>query len=137
MGTDKTGVEIYRGRSLARSAPLILLVLLASACHIKLVSDYDEAFVNAAAATQKEIAALLQNLRNPPTGYDISYQANIAKYNEIRTDLNGLLVLASAHQNNEPTVAQVNSLISMVNDLEKLHSIRPPSPAFLEQGQKD
>jgi hypothetical protein len=131
-------MSLSLSRPLMRSAPLILLLLLAtSACHIKLVSDYDENFIKAATATQKEITLLLQNLRNPPSDYKIGYQDNIAKYNSIRADLNEMLVLASSHQNNEPTVDQVVSLIGMVNDLEKLHQSRQPSQAFLEQEQRD
>jgi hypothetical protein len=127
----------YRSRSLVRSASLILLLLITSACHIKLVSDYDENFIRATTTTQKEITILLQNLRNPPRDYKVDYQNNIANYNNIRADLDGMLVLASAHQNNEPTVDQVVSLIGMVNDLEKLHQSRQPSQAFLQQEQKD
>jgi hypothetical protein len=132
-----TGMNLYRSRSFVCSVPLILLLLAASACHIKLVSDYDENFVRAANATQKEITLLLQDLRNPPRDYKVGYQDNIANYNSIRADLNGMLVLASSHRDNEPTVDQVLSLIGMVNDLEKLHQSRQPSQAFLEQVQRD
>src|SRR5215213_6515024 len=109
VNTDarRAGMNFYRAQSLARSVPLILLLLITSACHIKIVSDYDEDFVKAATAAQKEITALLQDLRNPPSGYDVGYQSNIARYNTIRTDLNELLVLGGSHENNEPTVLQV------------------------------
>jgi hypothetical protein len=137
MSLGGNGMSLYRSHSLVRSAPLILLLLITNACHIKLVSDYDENFIKAATDTQKEITVLLQNLRNPPSDYKVSYLDNILKYNNIRADLNGMLVLASSHQNNEPTVDQVISVIEMVNDLEKLHQSRQPSHAFLEQEQRD
>jgi hypothetical protein len=130
-------MSLYCGRPLVRAVPLILLLLTASACHIKLVSDYDENFIKAATATQREITVLLQSLRNPPSDYKTGYRDNIASYNSIRADLNGMLVLAGSHRNNEPAVDQVLSLMGMVNDLEALHQSRPPSPAFLAQVQRD
>jgi len=123
---------------LARFASIGLLVLVISGCHLKLFSDYDDNFVQAATATQKEISSLLQTLKNPPVGTDVTYKGNIANYNKIDVGINNLLVLASAHQNNDATIAQVNRLAGMVRDLENLHSKSSSlSPAFLTQEQQD
>jgi len=115
----------------------IILVLGVSGCHVQLVSDYDDDFVKAAASTQNEISTLLQNLQNPPSGYDVTYKGNIPNYNKIEVDLSGLDVLANSHQNNEPSIKQIESVVDMVHRLEKLHQAGPISKAYLEQKQKD
>jgi hypothetical protein len=123
---------------LHRFAAMGFLLLVVGGCHIKLVSEYDDNFVQAATSTQKAIGTLLQTLKNPPSGTDVTYNGNIATYNKIDVDINGLLVLASAHQNNDATIAQVNRLVSMVRDLESLHKKTDAlSPAFLTQEQQD
>src|SRR5882672_2138939 len=114
-------MRLHRHGVLLRFAPMGVILLVVSACHIKLVSDYDENFVQAATSTQKEIGALLQTLKNPPEGVSVTYKSNIVNYNKIHVDMNNLLMLASAHQNNDETIAQVNELISMVGDLENIH----------------
>lgn len=124
--------------TLSRGVFVLLLLLTASACHIKLVSDYDDEFVKAATNTQKEISTLLQKLRNPAPGSDSTYKANIDAYNKINVDLDGLLVLAMSHQGNDASVAQVQKIIGMVRDLENLHrNSNTLSPAFLMQEQRD
>jgi hypothetical protein len=120
-----------------RTAQALLLLIAASGCHIKLVSDYDEEFVKAASNTQKEISTLLQNLQKPPGGYDVSYKANISTYNKIDANLNNLAVLANSHEKNDETIAQVNAIGEMFHDLEKRHQTGPVSPAYLEIKQKD
>ncbi|MBV9829059.1 MAG: hypothetical protein JO001_25845 [Alphaproteobacteria bacterium] len=123
---------------LHRVAPLGLVLLVVSACHIKLVSDYDDNFVQAAVSTEKEISTLLQNLRNPPIGTDITYKGNIANYNKVDVDMNHLAVLSSSHENNAASIAQVNKVIEIVHGLETLHRDNTTlSPAFVTQKQQD
>jgi hypothetical protein len=110
MRLDRDGV-------LLRFAPLALILLVISGCHIKLVSDYDDNFVQAATTTQKEIGALLQTLKNPPPGTDATYKGNIAAYNKIDVDMNGLLVLASALPSFKPI------RVTMPNDLLTLRTL--------------
>ncbi len=126
----------YLRVSVSRGIVLTLLCLAVSACHIKLVSDYDDEFIRAATSTQKEISTLLQKLKNPPAGSDITYKGNIEGYNKIDVDLDGLLVLAMAHQGNDQTVAQVKKIIGMVKDLENLHKNSTLSANFLIQEQQ-
>ena len=106
----------------------LLLILFVGGCHIQLVSEYDEDFVRTATGVQKEIGMLLQTLKNPPSGTDVSYQGNIPAYNKIIVDLNGLLILAGAHRNNEETVAQVKQMIQIFNELPERHRTKSCRP---------
>ena len=102
-----------------RAAGLLLLTL--AACHVTLVTSYDEQFVKNTVATETDIDTLLQTQRNPPKGTDTGYDTSVRAYNKIDVDLNGLLALAESHSNNADTIAQVNKLIELVQGLEKVH----------------
>jgi hypothetical protein len=128
--------HLYGGYALRVTSSFMLLLLFCG-CHIKLVSDYDDDFVKAATNVEKEISTFLQNMKNPVSGSNLTYSGNIATYNKIEVDLNGLLVLARAHENNDQTIAQVDQIIYLVSSLEKLHKSGPLSPAFVDQEQKD
>jgi hypothetical protein len=116
----------------ARSVIVLACLILVAACHIQLVSDYDEEFVKTASDIQKEIDTLLQNQRNPPKGADLSYEANKPAYNKIEVELSSLLALAQSHENNDPSIDQVKALIETVHRLEAIHERdnRVPSAAI-------
>jgi hypothetical protein len=119
-----------------RVSPIVLL-LLVGACHIKLVSDYDDNFVKAAAVAENEISTFIQSMKNPAPGTNLTYAGNIATYNKIEVDLNSCLVLASSHENNVQTIAQINTVIDRVHAMAARHRAGPLSPAYLDQKQKD
>jgi hypothetical protein len=103
------------------AALLLPSALSLGACHVKLVADYDDEFSKSAIAAEKEIDSLLENQRNPAKTTDISYEGNIAAYNQINVDLKSLLTRAMSHDNNEPSINQVKSLIETVDGLEAAH----------------
>jgi hypothetical protein len=122
----------------ARNFPMtaLLLLLFVGGCHIQLVSEYDEDFVRTATGVQKEIGMMLQTLKNPPSGTDVSYQGSISAYNKISVDLNGLLILAGAHRNNEETVAQVKQMIQIFDEIPERHRTKSLSAAYLDLKQQ-
>ncbi len=120
----------------ARSFLVLGYLILVGACHIQLVSDYDEDFVKTASEIQREIDTLLQNQRNPPKGADLSYEANKPAYNKIEVELSSLLALAQSHENNDPSIDQVRALIETVHRLEAVHQRDnriPPAAINIEQ----
>lgn len=121
----------------SRALSAAALLLLVAGCQVKLVSDYDENFVKAALDVARDVSALLQSQRNLLSEKDGSYATNLSAYNRIEVDLNTLLVLTNAHENNDPSVAQVHKLIETVHGLERLHQAGPLSPAYLAQKQDD
>ena len=119
-----------------RRLMLLGCLLLAAACHVQLVSDYDEEFVKTASEIQREIDTLLQNQRNPAKGADLSYEASKPAYNKIEVELSSLLALAQSHENNDPSIDQVKALIDTVHRLEAIHERDnriPPVAINIEQ----
>ncbi len=120
----------------ARSFLVLCCLILVAACHVQLVSDYDEEFVKTASEIQREIDTLLQNQRNPPKGADLSYEANTPAYYKIEVELSSLLALAQSHENNDASIDQVKALIETVHQLEAIHERDnriPPAAINIEQ----
>lgn len=116
----------------------VALLLSLAACHVRLVSDYDDQLVKAATTVQTDADTLLQTQLDPPKGTDTSYEATKPAYNKIAVDLNSLRTCATSHPNNGPTIAQVNTLANTIQDLQSLHmKNKPLSPTFIMQEQDD
>lgn len=118
------------GRSL--SALRIFLVcstLGIAACHVTLISEYDDVFDQEVTSTQKDVDALFQKIMaNPSTAQpDMSaetYAADKDSYAKIHTELDGLLVRAQAHQHNEGTISSVSKIIHSFSLVENDHKNR-------------
>jgi len=120
----------------SRAITLFSFLVLLAACHVQLVSDYDEELVKDATEVEKEIDALLQEQRNPVRGSDLSYEASKPAYNKIEVELHALLTRAQSHENNNETVSQVEALIKTVRLLEEIHqrdNRLPPATIGIQQ----
>jgi hypothetical protein len=114
------------------------LLLSVAACHVQLVSDYDDQMVKDATAVQTDVDTLLQTELNPPKGTDTGYEASKPAYNKIAVDLDSLRTQAMSHPNNGPTIAQVDTLAKDIADLQALHmKDNTLGRAFIQQEQSD
>jgi hypothetical protein len=97
-----------------------------SACHISLLSDYDDVFDREATNTQKEVDALYQKIIGNPNAQhpDITaetYASDRESYTNIRAELDGLRVRAQAHDHNENTVKSVDAIAHSFSVVEDEH----------------
>jgi len=95
-------------RLICVSAAVFAIVAL-SACHIMLISDYDDAFDQDLISTQKDVDSLFDKLVNNVSANDTSvtsqtYADNSDAMAKVRTDIDGLIVRAKAHTNNSDSV---------------------------------
>jgi hypothetical protein len=128
-----------RGRSACFGVVGVALLLLSlAACHVRLVSDYDDQLVKDATAVQTDADTLLEAELNPPSGTETSYAANRAAYNKIAVDLDSLRTQAMSHPNNDLTIAQVGALAKTIEGLQQehmKHNVLPPT--YILQKQAD
>jgi hypothetical protein len=125
------GETMRAGRSL--SALRIFLVcstLGIAACHVTLISEYDDVFDQEVTNTQKEVDALFQKIINNPDnarpGISLeTYASNKDSYAKIHTELDALFVRASAHQHNEGSLDSVNKITHSFSLAEGGHKDRP------------
>jgi hypothetical protein len=114
------------------------LLLSVAACHVQLVSDYDDQMVKDATAVQTDVDTLLQTELNPPRETDTSYEASKPAYNKIAVNLDSLRMQAMSHPNNGPTIEQVDALAKDVADLQALHmKDNTLGRIFIQQEQND
>jgi len=111
---------------LAFRAFLVISPFILSACHITLVSDYDEVFDQEATSAQKDVDALFQKIMdNPdkarPEFTAETYAADKDSYAKIRTELDALSVRAQAHQHNENAIASVGKIAHSFSVVEEEH----------------
>jgi hypothetical protein len=109
---------------------LVALSLVVTACHIMLLSDYDDVFDQEATNTQKDVDALFQKIiDNPdktrPEFTAETYAADKDSYAKIRTELDALSVRAQAHQHNENTIASVGKITNSFAVVEEEHKNKP------------
>jgi hypothetical protein len=114
------------------------LLLSVAACHVQLVSDYDDQMVKDATAVQTDVDTLLQTELNPPRETDTSYEASKPAYNKIAVNLDSLRMQAMSHPNNGPTIEQVDALAKDVADLQALYmKDNTLGRIFIQQEQND
>jgi hypothetical protein len=109
---------------------LVCSILGTTACHVTLISEYDDVFDQEATSTQKDVDALFQKIINNPdnTRPGISletYASNKDSYTKIHTELDALFVRASAHQHNEGTLDSVSKITHSFSLVESGHRDRP------------
>ena len=111
-------------------ATLLIVALNLAACHVTLISDYDDTFDQEATAAQKDVDALFQKaINNPnPRQPDLTaetYASDKDAYAKINNELDALLVRAQAHQNNAATIDSVDRIIHSFSVVETEHKTAP------------
>ncbi len=106
---------------LLRRGNVALVLLTLAACHINLVAPYDNQFAKDAVTVQTDFDTLVQTLRNPPNGTNVTYDANKASYNKVNVDLSRLLTQAQTHTNNQSIIDQATKLAGVVREVEATH----------------
>src|SRR5271154_2421364 len=94
---------------LLRRGNVVTLVLTLAACHINLVAPYDNQFVKDAVTVQTDFDTLVQTLRNPPNGTNVTYDANKASSTKVKLALTGLQTRAKTIPTTKPITAKATS----------------------------
>jgi hypothetical protein len=94
-----------------------------SACHMALVSDYDDAFDQQLISTQKDIDGFFQKMADNVSASDNrktaeTYAQDTDAMTKIHTDLSAMRVRAAAHPKNEATTSNVDHLTRSFNEFE-------------------
>jgi hypothetical protein len=104
------------------SACLLLIPLLAGACTLKLVSEYDEQIDASATALQKEMGSYLTELAAVGAGSpEETYHHNAAFYRSYEVSLRSVRIRAEANRQNQITVQQINNMLSSLQALAEVH----------------
>jgi hypothetical protein len=102
-----------------------------SACHIALVSDYDDTFDQELTATQKDMAALFDKIitnvsaQNSRVTAEI-YSEDSAAISKVHTDISGLTVRAAAHTGEPEDLSNVKKFAHSFADFENEYA-KPPA----------
>jgi hypothetical protein len=104
-------------------AGIVCGLLGLSACHIALISDYDDAFDQQLISSQKDIAGFFQKMadnvsttNNRKTAE--TYAQDTDAITKIHTDLSAMRVRAAAHPKNEATTSNVDHLAHTFAEFE-------------------
>jgi len=107
---------------------LVVLVLGASGCTVRLIGSYDEQIDKSVTALQQKVDTFLVKLAGEHSP-ECTYEQHKQFYEEATVDLSGIKVRAEAIPNNSITVQQIDLLASSLNDIEKLHQLKSAKPA--------
>ena len=111
---------------LSRKIPFllgILIVILTSCGHIRLISDYDEITDKTVTALQEKVSTFLVKIESEIGTDEAKYENYKQFYLDAKVDLNTLKVRADAIEKNKIVQDQITALTSMIDSLEKLHKI--------------
>ncbi|HRN62217.1 MAG TPA: hypothetical protein PLF73_07140 [Luteimonas sp.] len=107
-----------------RAGIVILVALLAaSGCTVRLISGYDEATDRAVTALQKKTEAHLVALESADGLPECTHEHHRQFYDEAKVDVSAIAVRAAAIPKNEITTEQVMLLSGSLGALEQLHRI--------------
>jgi hypothetical protein len=111
---------------IAQNVRVIVAIGMLTACHVTLVTDYDETFDQEATQAQKDVDALLQKIvgnpsKQQPAVTADSYAMDKDAYTKINNELQALLVRAQAHQNNSGTIDSVKKIMHSFSLIESEH----------------
>jgi hypothetical protein len=117
-------------RLITQNIVIIFAATMLTACHITLITDYDETFDQEATQAQKDVDALLQKIINNPNKQQPAmtadaYAMDKDAYAKIDNELQALLVRARAHQNNSGTIDSVQKVIHSFSLIENEHKTKP------------
>jgi hypothetical protein len=120
---------LNRWHTIAGAIALVALATSLSACHIMLISDYDETFDQEATNAQKDVDALMQKIINNPSTTQSeftaeSFASDKDAYAKIDNELDAMLVRAQAHQHNEGTIGSVQKVAHSFSLIESEHKTK-------------
>ena len=106
----RTGVATREAYRRAWMLGLLVLLASASACKVKLISDYDEVIDHSATELQKRVEGFVHNMEGAAGTPNGTYNANKAFYDDVRTDISALRVRAMAVSNNSLTLQEIDGI---------------------------
>lgn len=102
---------------------LPLLLIAASSCKVRLISDYDDITDRSATELQKKVEGFVHKMVASAGTPEGSYARNVVFYDDARTDLSAIRVRANAFEKNKFTLEEINLIQANLDNLEKLHKI--------------
>jgi len=119
----RTGVATREAYRRAWMLGLLVLLASASACKVKLISDYDEVIDHSATELQKRVEGFVHNMEGAAGTPNGTYNANKAFYDDVRTDISALRVRAMAVSNNSLTLQEIDGIEKNIEKLRQLHDM--------------
>jgi hypothetical protein len=118
---------------LVRWPVLLACAAMLAAC-VTLLAPYDDKFDTMATELQRKVSTHIEAL-DGAVAPDCLYANHTAFYDEARVDVSALAVRANSHDLNAPTIGQVESLRSSLDDFEKLHQLASARPRCLSSAE--
>ena len=101
----------------------LFLILLQSCTTVRLISDYDEITDKTVTRVQEKVTKYFVVLDRTIGTPAAAYENFVETFDYIKVDLNTLKLRTAALDKNRIVEDQIKELISMVDNLEKLHKI--------------
>ena len=111
---------------------LIISLLFFSCSLIRLIQEYDSISDNKITSLQEKTSKFFIKAERQIQQSQFSYDSFINFYDDIKTDINVLLVRSRAIQKTDIIQKQLNSLLIQINTLEDLHNKKIRSVDELE-----
>jgi len=103
---------------------LVLIAALQGCSSIRLISDYDETTDKLTTEIQQKVSEVYVKIERNIGTSKADYSNFIDLYDEIRVLANTLEVRANSIDKNKIVQEQVKEIISMLDNLEKLHKLK-------------
>jgi hypothetical protein len=111
---------------------LIISLLFFSCSSIRLIQEYDSISDNKITSLQEKTSRFFVKAERQIQQSQFSYDSFINFYDDLKTDINVLLVRSRAIQKTDIIQKQLNSLLIQINTLEELHKKKIRSTEELE-----
>ena len=111
---------------------LIISLLFFSCSSIRLIQEYDSISDNKITSLQEKTSKFFVKAERQIQQSQFSYDSFINFYDDVKTDINVLLVRSRAIQKTDIIQKQLNSLLIQINTLEELHKKKIRSIEELE-----
>ena len=99
---------------------IYLLLGLLAGCTVKYVADYDASIKDETVEIAKKVDLFWGNLLETPAN-NRPYENFKTQYNEIETDIRGLLMKNQIRERNKPTIRQVENLLELWIEDRDIH----------------
>ena len=97
-----------------------LMAGMLSACTVKLVPEYDATIKEETLTIAKKVDLFWGKLLDTPMS-DRDYDSFKDQYNEIETDIRGLLIKSKIREQNDISIKQINNLLELWIEDKKIH----------------
>ena len=103
---------------------VVLIAAIQGCSSIKLISDYDETTDKLTTEIQQKVSEVFVKIERNLGTTKAEYSSFTDQYDDIRVLVNTLEVRANSIEKNKIVQDQVKEIISMLDNLEKLHKLK-------------